>query len=158
MKARSIEKTFEDFWARVDRSGDCWSWRGGHNNHGYGQFCIDNKKVLAHRTAYAYFYGMPTAGMDLCHRCDNPGCVNPAHLFVGTRRDNMRDASTKGRMKRPGANKGEKNPRAKVAVSDVPLIRASRAAGETLRVIGIRYGISKSQVHSIASGKAWRGA
>jgi hypothetical protein len=90
----------EQLRAGVDQSTDpdaCWPWIGSTTN-GYGRFHNRNKPFLAHRVAYEMVYGPIPPGMFVCHHCDNPPCCNPAHLFLGTGADNMRDASRKGRL------------------------------------------------------------
>jgi hypothetical protein len=97
----------QDFWDRVDVRGedDCWLWLRGRQSQGYG--AIGRKRAgkrivfYAHRLAYEFVHEPIPAGHDVCHRCDNPPCCNPAHLFVGTRSENMRDAVTKGRHYSP---------------------------------------------------------
>lgn len=88
------------FWQFVDKSGDCWVWTGARNKAGYGRFGQggDTRMVYAHRASYELHYGPVPTGMFVCHTCDNPSCVRPDHLFVGTRGDNMRDAHQKGRV------------------------------------------------------------
>jgi hypothetical protein len=94
----------EWFWARVDRSGDCWEWQGSRTPAGYGKVIRqspgDPSTVLsgrAHRLSYLMAYGPPPPDLFVLHTCDNPPCVNPAHLFLGTAEDNARDMSRKGR-------------------------------------------------------------
>jgi hypothetical protein len=92
---RKTPVTFDDSY-RIDLNG-CWIWIGGRN-HRYGCYNIGGRGYRAHRYAWERVYGPVPDGMYVCHHCDTPLCVNPEHLFVGTQRDNIRDASAKGRM------------------------------------------------------------
>lgn len=86
------------FWARVDTTGDCWTWTGRLNEHGYGQTPFTSAGTRkAHRVSWMIHNGAIADGLCVCHRCDTPSCVNPAHLFLGTHLDNMRDMASKGR-------------------------------------------------------------
>ena len=99
------DRTIERFWARVNkRSGyiapymdtECWEWTGG-SYRGYGRLQVNNKRWGAHRFAYTLAFGQIDDALLVCHRCDNPGCVRPDHLFAGTHSDNTRDMMEKGR-------------------------------------------------------------
>lgn len=95
------------FWEKVDKSGECWLWMSCTRN-GYGAIGINYKTHYAHRVVYREMFGDIPEGMDICHKCDVRSCVNPAHLFAGTRKDNMMDASEKGRLGGLRANFGGK--------------------------------------------------
>jgi hypothetical protein len=87
----------DDFWAKVDRSGECWMWTARRNGGGYGI----HRRQLAHRVSWELHVGAIPDGMCICHRCDTPACVNPVHLFLGTRADNNADMIAKGRYVNP---------------------------------------------------------
>lgn len=90
--------TNERFWEKVNKSGECWTWTAcTHHQWGYGHFRAGGKLVTAHRYSWELHNGPIPPGMRVCHRCDNPPCVRPAHLFLGTDADNAHDMIAKGR-------------------------------------------------------------
>lgn len=98
MKYASFE---ERFWEKVDKSGECWIWIGARNPSGYGKIKSGDTTKDSHRASWEINYGEIPEGMCVCHVCDNPPCVNPGHLFLGTYGDNMRDMYSKGRKPLP---------------------------------------------------------
>lgn len=97
----------ERFWEKVRKgdAGDCWEWTANRHQFGYGMFAVRNVPTTAMRVAWELTYGPIPSGLHVCHHCDNPPCCNPAHLFLGTAKDNLGDAARKGRTQRYNAEK-----------------------------------------------------
>ncbi len=142
-KAMTKEQ-FNDKWTPEPNSG-CWLWFARTKRDGYGILQINNQQVFAHRLAWQLYKGDIPAGLDVCHHCDTPACVNPEHLFVGTHVDNMRDRDSKGRN--PG------NP--KLTVEQVREIRALLSS-ETHRAIADRFNVHNSTISRINTGTYWK--
>lgn len=146
------------FWAKVDIRGpdDCWLWNGPRTAKGYGQFPAEGRRFIATRVAWMLANpGKPTKEM-CCHRCDNPPCVNPRHLFMGTQLENMADCVAKGRIYRGGAHRGEKSPQAKLTEAKVREIRALKGI-ETQKSLAARFGVTRSSISGIHTGMWWKG-
>ena len=125
----------------------CWEWTASQNPDGYGQFKLNGRREKAHRVAHVLYIGEIPKGMCVLHRCDNPSCVNPEHLFLGTHADNVKDKVAKGR-----AAKGEKNGRAKLTKEAVLHIRKrTMLQREYARL----YGVDQTTVSKIQLGKKW---
>lgn len=151
------------FWSKVDRSaGDaaCWEWQGYRMPLGYGQMNVGGRKGgahLAHRLAWEITHGAIPPGLEVCHNCpggDNPSCVNPAHLFLGTHADNMSDMGRKGRAGGPGMP-GGLHPSARLTEHDVRVIRARAQSGEVHRLIAADFGLCRSTVSYIVNRRLW---
>jgi hypothetical protein len=142
------------FWSKVRRTRGCWWWIASTVG-GYGQFKVDGKMVLAHRFAWTLTYGAIPDRKWVLHSCDNPRCVKPAHLFLGTVIDNNRDARTKGRHRYGVAdNRGASNGHARLCVRDVREIRR-RGRRETLTAIARSFRISIAHAGRIVRRAAW---
>ena len=146
----------ERFWSKVDKSSDCWTWTAAKLKKGYGQFKAKSYTlVTAHRLSYEMAYGPIPDGLLVCHKCDNPSCVNPDHLFLGTAQDNSHDMVSKGRSKNGGAFVGSANGNAVLRAEDVKEIRALSLS---YRELASRFGVSKTQIARIKTGLAWKEA
>lgn len=100
---RHLKRTLsERFWEKVDRSGDCWAWIGHVGSEGYGYFRMPKRPVYAHRMSYELANGAIPDGLVVMHKCDNPRCVRPEHLALGTQSENIRDCFKRGRANRTG--------------------------------------------------------
>jgi hypothetical protein len=145
------------FWKNVDQreEDECWPWTGCRT-HGYGALHFDRRNgvELSHRISYVIHYGSISYGVCICHRCDNPICVNPNHLFPGTQSENMRDMWKKGRG-RVFHHQGERNPASKLSESAVLEIIKMRTGGKKLSEMSKMFGVSKSNISSICRGKTW---
>ncbi len=142
------------FWAKVAKGlpGDCWPWRGAKHPFGYGIVLLGGRRYLAHRVSLA-LAGRIRDGLAL-HHCDNPPCVNPDHLYEGTPAQNMRDKVARGRAR--GMPRGGGHPSARLTQSQVVAMRAAYAAGEAIRDIASRVGISKKTAQDAIYGRTWR--
>lgn len=145
----------ERFMEKVQTGDGCWRWIGAIGTHGYGRFGHEGKTHQAHRVSHAIFNGPVPDGLDVMHSCDNRWCVNPAHLSLGTRKDNMSDCSTKGR-----STFGERSGLSKLTADQVKEIRQRYAAGDvTQDELGKQFGVSGTNIHHIVARKSWqRGA
>lgn len=152
MKERLPKERFEKY---IDRSGDCHIWIGCKHSKGYGSFQLgyehNNKKAYAHRFAYELYIGKIPKGLLILHKCDNPSCVNPAHLFTGTNADNSKDMVSKNRQA-----KGSKIASSKLKESIVIKIKSMLEKGITHKIIAEKFKVSRDTVTKINTGKTWK--
>jgi hypothetical protein len=151
----------ERFWSRVDVLSieECWDFKGAPAD-GYGRIGFNGKDYYAHRLIWEMTYGPIPDGLFVCHRCDNPPCVNPSHLFLGTDEENKRDMIRKGRHfhgeRASECQKGERNPSAILIEGNVYLIRQKYSSGVyTYEQLGKEYGVTKGAIYRIIKGKTW---
>ena len=148
------------FWEKVVRRGsdDCWEWTAYRTPKGYGQILNGGKGnglSRAHRISWVIHSGMIPQGMCVLHHCDNPGCVNPAHLFLGTNKDNSRDMVAKCRSSHVGIP-GEDNGSAKLSERSVREIRQLLVSGcLSMTAVAVQYGVGRSAIEKIKYGKTW---
>lgn len=140
----------------------CWEWKGERNFKGYGRVYIRGKQLRAHRLSFELSHGPVPPGLFVCHHCDNPPCINPAHLWAGTRSENMRDAWAKGRLNLPRCVSGHRfgfgNVPANAKLSDVALfvVRAAFARGAHPSVIATAFGVCDRTVRDVVRGRQRR--
>jgi len=164
------------FWSKVavGRDSECWHWKAGTTAFGYGNFYLPKatQPVGAHRFAFEVASGSKIPpGMFVCHSCDNPRCVNPAHLFLGSQKDNVGDAWRKGRLPAPPVMRGDANPQRKnpaqpargartaaafLTDDEVLRILQKRAAGASVQELMAEFGASKSTIGFIVTGRSWK--
>lgn len=142
----------ERFWPKVSVRGpdECWEWQAGKGRFGYGRIGLGGKSkptVGAHRVSWELAFGKIPDGFCVLHRCDNPPCVNPRHLFIGSHADNHADRDAKGR-----GPSGERNGRAKLTTQKVSAVRQARGS---VSDICKKHGVTRFQVWAIKSGRQW---
>lgn len=153
----------ERFWAKVDKSGDCWLWLAGCFTDGYGAFGFERKLWRAHRWIYTQTFGAIPEGKVVMHSCDTPKCVNPSHLSLGTPQENARDMCSKGRniwQRYPQKvhvreQRGEANASAKWTESDVKRMRELYKSGVSQGKIAKEYKTSQGAISAIVNRKHW---
>lgn len=146
--------TASTFWSKATpNEAGCLLWTGARDSGGYGKVMRDGKNVSAHRWAYRLTHGEIPAGMHVCHRCDVRLCVNPSHLFLGTRAENMADMVAKGRY---GANRkryrGEAHPNAKLTDKQIAEMKALRSTGLSYAAVAANYGVPATTAYQVIRG------
>ena len=147
----NIEAIKDRFESKFSKSDGCWEWRAGKLN-GYGRFYCNGKTRKAHRVAYMLYVGDIPDGILVCHHCDNPGCVNPKHLFLGTPYDNIQDCKNKGRL--PDIS-GQRCGHAKLTDELVLCIIAKHKSGVRGVDLAKEFNVSRASISKIINGKCW---
>lgn len=146
-----------DDMSMPEPNSGCWLWLGTLKSNGYGAITIGGRFWHAHRLSYALHHGPIADGLDVCHKCDTRLCVNPAHLFVGTRKDNMQDARRKGRLVQSEAKRdakaGEKSPVHKLTDAEIREIIQYHRCRLSTREVARMYGVAKVTVQQIVYGR-----
>jgi len=143
--------TIDRFFSKVDKTSNpngCWDWLGLKHPFGYGRFCANKQIYLAHRLSYIIAYGPITSSQCLLHKCDNPQCVNPEHLQIGTRRENARDRDKKNRT-----TKGQQCYNTKFTDQEVFEIKNS---GLSIRELAKKYNSNYQTIWSIKKNVNWK--
>ena len=156
---RSHAPVEERFWRQVKKTPGCWEWMGKSKDHrGYGQIGMGGKgakQELVHRFSYTLHKGQIPDGLVVMHACDNPRCVNPDHLSVGTKSENTLDAVRKGRWKAiPPLHCGEDQHSSKLTAEAVRLIRDNPQI--STKELAIRYGTNVTSIQKVRSRKTWK--
>lgn len=138
----------------VRQSHGCWFYLPGRAR--YGSFTMKGRHMGAHRAAFILYRGDIPAGLQVCHTCDEPRCVNPDHLWLGTRADNMRDATAKGRSIEPPHVPGERHGLARLTAAEVTEARQRRRAGWNRRDLANAYGVAFSTMVKALRGDTWK--
>ena len=142
----TIQTRFENF---INKDQTCWLWLAAKDKDGYGLLKVNGKQKRAHRISYEQYIGIIPKGLFVCHSCDNPSCVNPTHLFVGTNSDNQKDAVQKGLLT---GRKGIDHPMARLSEKDViSIINDKRSE----RDIAKSYNVCYQQINNIKNKKSW---
>lgn len=146
----------ERFVSHISVGAECWAWTGMRHRQGYGWIrsapAVGGRMKLAHRLSWELFRGQIPRGMNVLHRCDNPPCVRPSHLFLGTQADNVTDMETKGRGRKAH---GASHPSAKLTPEKVAEIRLRVAAGESKRSLSMEYGVARHTILSVVLRRIW---
>lgn len=148
---RDVKKTIDRFEAKFTTIPECgcWIWVAGEKGHGYGAFRLNGRTEWAHRMSWKLYNGEIPDNLCVLHRCDTPLCVNPSHLFLGTRKINNEDRHNKGRS---GSHVGEKNGRSKLTVADVEKIKKDPSL---YKIIASKYGVTSGMIGHIKCGRSW---
>lgn len=146
----------ERLLSKIDKNDEtnCWEWTGSLSKFGYGRIGFRDKVYLTHRISYEIFNGSFDQNLFVCHKCDNPKCINPEHLFLGSQLDNMKDCSTKKRAF-SRSFPGEDNPFAKLSNKDASLIRCKLKKGYKGKELAKLYNVNATTISNIKNNKTY---
>jgi len=161
-----MKTALQRFKSKVNTSGSCHTWTGSVDDSGYGTFRFNGKTHKAHRVAWRIYFGPIPDGLCVCHSCDNPPCVNPDHLWLGTNTDNIHDKERKGRGNQPsgakstmhrypGLVRGIRNPNAMLNDEKVREIRL-KSVSRTHASVAAEYGVRPCTIQSICYRRSWK--
>jgi hypothetical protein len=150
------QSTEERFWSHVEvgTPDACWPWTAAVTVFGYGKLRVDGVLIGAHVYSFTLHGGRPAPGFYVCHKCDDPACVNPGHLFLGSPGANVADMDRKGR-RRNRVSAGVANPSAKLSEADVLMVRRRLAAGDRQAAIAKDFGVCLRSIQNICTGRTW---
>lgn len=150
----ALTEVHDHFWGLVEKSSTCWEWAGWRNPEGYGGLRIEGQtRELAHRVAWVMYQGAIPGGLCVLHKCDNPPCVRPCHLFLGTWGDNNRDTHQKGRA-RPA--RGERSGTSKLTEDQVHEIRSLSEEGVSGVDLAHRFNVTSATISNIIHRITWK--
>lgn len=151
---------YDNFWKHVNKKDGCWEWIGSKDKRGYGSFGLNGKTTSAHRVSWLIHFGEIPNRMFVCHHCDNPSCVNPSHLFLGTQKDNIQDMIKKKRYHKQTCWKnaiGEKHPSSKLTNEQVRIIRNLYTQGNlSTYSLGTLYKVDAMTIWYIIRNKTYK--
>lgn len=141
------------FFNKVKKTNGCWLWNGAKNSYGYGSFWYCERIVKAHRMSWMIHFGKIPKSHSVCHKCDNPLCVNPKHLWVGTHTQNMQDMIKKGRHK---SHPGEKNGMSILTENDVIMARKIHKELPNIKAIARIFNVSHPAMFCAIKKRSWK--